>query len=331
MTKKIILLSIASLLLAVDMLPQSLIEQKKTVAFIFGTTHPVNADKTPVLDANKNAISLEMPLGTGFFVGYTDPRGGPDFTFCYLVTAKHVLRDFNEKLLPKVRLRLNLQGDDAGVEFDKDVAVSDETGKLLWFASKDEAVDLAVLPLLPDLKKFDLKAIPISMFVDGATLQSKSVSEGDSLYFIGLLAQFYGVHRNYPVFRRGTLAMMTDELIDTPSGKQKGFVAELQSWPGNSGAPVFLNLSGFRGTGDLTLGGKDTLRLLGVLEGVFENKVQVSVVGQPGLHGSTGTDAPVGVSIVIPAMQIREILDSPVAQHQRDLEIQRLQKSNSPR
>ena len=222
-------------------------------------------------------------------------------------------------------------GDDPGVEFDKDVSVSDENGRLLWFASKDEAVDLAVLPLLPDQKKFDFKAIPISMFVDDATLKSKSVSEGDSLYFIGLLAQFYGVHHNYPVIRRGTLAMMTDELIEMPSGKQKGFVAELQSWPGNSGSPVFLNLSGFRGTGALNLGGQDSLRLLGVLEGVFENKVPVSVVGQPELHGATGTDAPVGVSIVIPAMQIREILDSPEAQRQRDLEFQELLKSKAHR
>jgi hypothetical protein len=77
---------------------------------------------------------------------YPDPRGGPDYTFCYLVTAKHVLRDFDEELLRKVRVRLNLQGDDPGVEFDKDVPVSDENGKLLWFASEDEAVDLAVLP-----------------------------------------------------------------------------------------------------------------------------------------------------------------------------------------
>ncbi len=33
--------------------------------------------------------------------------------------------------------------------------------------------------------------------------------------------------------------MMTDEEIDTLAGPQKLFIAELQSWPGNSGSPVF--------------------------------------------------------------------------------------------
>jgi hypothetical protein len=42
--------------------------------------------------------------------------------------------------------------------------------------------------------------------------------------------------------------MMTDEEIDTLAGPQKLFIAELQSWPGNSGSPVFLSLGGVRGS-----------------------------------------------------------------------------------
>jgi hypothetical protein len=64
------------------------------------------------------------------------------------------------------------------------------------------------------------------------------------------MTQYYGESKNYPVVRRGSLALMTDEQIDTPTGKQKAFIAELASWPGNSGSPVFLSLTGLRGKGE---------------------------------------------------------------------------------
>jgi len=46
---------------------------------------------------------------------------------------------------------------------------------------------------------------------------------------------------------------MTDEEIDTPTGRQHAFIAELTSWPGNSGSPVFLNIAGYR-QGSVMLG-----------------------------------------------------------------------------
>jgi hypothetical protein len=38
--------------------------------------------------------------------------------------------------------------------------------------------------------------------------------------------------------------MLTGEYIETLSGRQQVFIAELQSWPGNSGSPVFLQRGG---------------------------------------------------------------------------------------
>lgn len=130
---------------------------------------------------------------------------------------------------------------------------------------------MVVVPLLPNQETVDFKDIPTAMFVDETTLKTDAIEEDDNLYFIGLMAQYYGVKRNYPVVRRGTLALMTDEPINTPNGQQKAFIAELQSWPGNSGSPVFLNLGGLRGN-SLMLGQR--LRFLGILAGGFLIQVQ---------------------------------------------------------
>ena len=251
-------------------LGQVINEQKKTVTFMFGKVH--------TKDRAGNPIQVEIPLGTGFFVIYPDPRGGPDFAFVYLVTAKHVLQDTDGTFLRELSLRMSLEQpiDGKQIEFLAQIPVTDDNGHLIWFRDQlDAATDVAILPLLPDRSKFDYKCIPISMFADTNTLQTDKVAEGDTLYFIGLMSQYYGERANYPVVRRGTLAMMTDEPILTATGKQHAFIAELASWPGNSGAPVFLNLAGLR-DGGVIVG--NNLKFLGVVSGSFVNKLQGVVV-----------------------------------------------------
>jgi hypothetical protein len=272
-------------------------------------------------DSNGHAVAVESPLGTGFLVNYPDPRGGPTYGFAYLVTAKHVLRDFDGKFLPKLKVRMNLKKptDDTGVDFIADVPVADANGNLLWFQDeKDPTNEAVVLPLLPDQQKFDFRTVPIAMFVTEAQLKSDAVAEGDNLYFIGLMAQYYGSKRNYPVVRRGTLALMTDEDIATPAGVQKAFIAELQSWPGNSGSPVFLSLGGLRGS-SFQFGQK--FSLLGLVLGVYKNELAAPVVGEDKEMFKAGDELPIGVSLIVPASRIREVLDSPAAQSRRDAEI----------
>ena len=52
----------------------------------------------------------------------------------YLVTAKHVPRDFDGRFLPKLRVRMNLKTptNETGVDFVA-VAVSGGNGNLSWF------------------------------------------------------------------------------------------------------------------------------------------------------------------------------------------------------
>jgi hypothetical protein len=106
-----------------------------------------------------------------------------------------------------------------------------------WFHSQNEADDVVVVPLLPNQETVDFKEIPTAMFVDETTLKTNAIEEGDNLYFIGLMAQYYGVKRNYPVVRRGTLALMTDEPINTPMGNRKHLSRNFKVGPATAVRP----------------------------------------------------------------------------------------------
>jgi hypothetical protein len=77
---------------------QSTDELKKCVGFVFGRVHAKGPDGVLVKDAHGNPVLLDMPLGTAFFVYYGDKRGGNDYGFVHVVTAKHVLKDVGRKL-----------------------------------------------------------------------------------------------------------------------------------------------------------------------------------------------------------------------------------------
>jgi hypothetical protein len=224
--RHVLFLAILLLAASPEQQAQDISEQKKVVAFAFGTIQPRHADGTPMKNASGAPLEAEIPLGTAFFVSYPDTRGGPDYGFFYVVTAKHVLKDSSGAFLREIKLRLNLKQAKSGsfVDFIAPVPVADAQGNLIWFHDADDAVDVAAFPLLPDMQKFDFKALPISMFADAKALEAERVAEGDLLYFIGLMTQYYGDLRNYPVVRRGALGIMTDEKIETPTGRQTAFI-----------------------------------------------------------------------------------------------------------
>jgi hypothetical protein len=303
---------------------QSISQQKKAVVFIFGTIHPLNPDRTAMTDMNGKRVAANVPLGTGFFVDYPDLRLGANQKFSYLVTAKHVLQDVDGTLLPSISIRLNLKSPvgDSDLGFIEDIPVTDAHGNLLWFQSEDRVEDVAVLPLFPDEDEFDFTTISAKTFLNDRALNSGVVAEGDDLYFIGLMEQYYGTKRNYPLLRRGTLALLTDESIETPSGRQTFFLAELESWPGNSGSPVFLPA----GRRDRSPAAGSPLSFLGMIVGSFLNRYAVPLNGVPSARQlQAGDKANIGVTCIVPAPLIEKVLASPPAQRDRDA---RMRKSD---
>jgi hypothetical protein len=139
-------------------------QEKKTVTFLFGTIHSRTQDG--------KTVSIEIPLGTGFFVYYPDLRGGPEYGFVYLVTAKHVLKDLDGSFLKEIKIRLNFKEPVNGKQCDfGPVRVTNDDGNLLWFQDTDDATDVAVIPLLPDQKQVDFATIPVALFADDELLK----------------------------------------------------------------------------------------------------------------------------------------------------------------
>jgi hypothetical protein len=300
---------------------QSISEQKEAVVFIFGTIHPLNPDKTAMTDRGGSPLAVSVPLGTGFLVSYADHRHGTHHEFSYLVTAKHVLKDANGTFLSRVSIRLNLKSGASGVGFIRDIPVTDSQGFLVWLHSEDEAEDVAILPLLPDDRKFEFNTISTRTFLNDQAINSGALAEGDDLYFIGLMEQYYGINRNYPLVRRGSLALLTGEYIETPSGRQQIFVAELESWPGNSGSPVFLLPGGF----DRMPAKGNNFKFLGMIVASFLNRFSVPLnAGQSAGRLEGGDTANIGMTCIVPASVIEKILDSGPAQQDRENDFQRL-------
>lgn len=107
--------------------------------------------------------------------------------------------------------------------------------------------------------------------------------------------------------------------MQTPTGPGKAFIAELVSWPGNSGSPVFLNLTGLR-DGNLSLG--TNFKFLGLLSGSFLNRIPATVPDSSQLL--LGDGANIGVSFIVPAEKVRAVLESTAARRWRDSAVQSL-------
>jgi hypothetical protein len=157
------------------------------------------------------------------------------------------------------------------------------------------------------------------MFADESILREFKVSEGDAVYYIGLMVQYFGDKKNYPVVRRGTLALMTEEKIQTLLGPQKAFIAELVSFPGNSGSPVFLNLAGLR-DGSLALGSH--YRFLGLISGGFLNRIPGTVLDATQVLFGDGANT--GISFIVPADALKTILESAPARAHRQAVVDRI-------
>jgi hypothetical protein len=309
------------LTLAITCAAQDTMQQlKKNVAFVYGKGHVKGPDGNPVL--------LDGPLGTAFFVFYPDPRGGEDYGFVYIVTAKHVLKDELEgKYLREIRVRMNTKTG-ADVVFAS-LDVSDTGEDLKWFDDKEDPnADIALRLALPDVTKVDYTTIPLSLFADADFLKKSNVSEGDQVYLVGLMPQFTGEHHNYPVVRHGYIALLSDEPIPLgPQVKEKLYALELGSWPGQSGSPVFLNLGGAR-RGGLMIG--DSYSLLGLMLAFVPNERPFDTVA-PTANVWFGDPSNIGISYVLPAAEIVKVLNSKEAQQQRDADIQAKSRPTSAR
>ncbi len=208
--------------------------------------------------------------GTCFFVIYEDKRLGDNGGFVYLVTNRHVavpgIDEGQHYPVQWTKIRLNLRPITQAMESEE---VNIPLGvQMHWYFPSDDGVDLAVLPILPDQARYDYQAFPVSLFATKDAIAASQIAEGDNVLFTGYFYQFPGLKKVEPIVREGILAMMPDEVMETTLHRPgQLYLADVHSFGGNSGSPLFVNVGGYR-NGSLTVGGFP-YRLLGVISGGY--------------------------------------------------------------
>lgn len=236
------------------------------------------------------------PNGTCFFVTVRTTNG----FFPYLATAKHVLEDTNGAILPQVAVRLSRStGGVAFVVFPLTRAGT----PFRVFTHPEPGVDLAVVPVVPDLfGTYRIQPIPSDLIATKEHMKKFKIREGDDMFFMGLFTPFYGSQANIPIVRFGRLSMMTDEKISADKdGLQDFYLMETQAFGGNSGSAAMFYFDERRNPGDTKL------LLAGIVKGYFFNYSPVRFVNAKQVPVSTENN---GIALVTPAFKLHELLFS---------------------
>lgn len=274
------------------------------------------------LSGGENAGKF-MSLGTGFFVGLRQD----DWDFLYLVTAKHVL---NEAVRGGGSLEARLNKENG--EFDYIKLQSPDH----WIRWQDDAVDVALLPIVVDYTVFKYEALPLEMLATNAMLTEHAIGLGDDLFTVGLFTLRTGKQRNLPIIRTGVISALPDENEPlTEKGKPyHAYLAEMRSISGLSGSPVFVFIDNSRTVDPKLPAGRDWLYFcLGLIRGhwYLERDLSDDVVTPDAALGSNpGETLNVGIAVVMPSQYIVEILTSPKLQEVRQRFIQMREEKNEP-
>jgi hypothetical protein len=259
--------------------------------------------------------ALKGFVGTCFFVYVPDSRIGEGGGFMYLVTNRHVAQPGIEQGTPyQVQgtfLRMNLATPQGGIQ---SVVEPIRPDQMHWFFPSDDAVDLAVTPLLPDQARYAYMSIPSTLIVTAEQLKTGDVGVTDPITFAGFFSNFPGRVRMEPIVREGVIAMLPEEKLDTTLHKQgRLFLADIHAFHGNSGSPVFVNIGGVHHG---TISGGERYLLLGVLSGYYPESVGFSVPAATVLTGEVRDNS--GIATVVPGEELANLLNSPDVQADRD-------------
>jgi hypothetical protein len=240
-----------------------------------------------------------LPNGSGFFVGLKNFSKN-NFSV-YLVTAKNVLSPPGAtQALDKIYLLLNKkEGDFETVP----LPLQFHGEKKNVFFHPDPTVDLAVMPVLPDRTKYDLKFIPDESLLTRNEATNLIFHEGTEVFFPSLFLPYTGTGEMFSCVRLGSVALVTDKKIDWQGKPAALYIIETGSYGGNSGAPVF-----FFSERNPVPGGQPAFKLAGIMQGTFGDAPQeIKIIEQ---RKTSIPFSNVGFSAVIPAYKLYELLFS---------------------
>jgi hypothetical protein len=230
----------------------------------------------------------------------------------HLVTAKHVADVVGADFV------IGFNGKDGKPLFVKN-------GGVPWYfhPTEPDSVDAAVIPFASSrTHDYDISPIPVQIFADEARINEYDIGLGDEIFSVGLFTRYFGLTTLIPIVRTGNIAMMPKEPVPLgPFGLTEAYLAEGRSIGGLSGSPVFcrntVKMPGFNLQGQVKhVAGVGQIHLLGMVHGHWELPMDFS-------ESEKSEAVNMGMSIVIPAKKILEILFSPALVQARNEAFQR--------
>jgi hypothetical protein len=195
------------------------------------------------------------------------------------------------------------------------------------------AVDIAVTPFAPAQQdRLDLEPVPQHLFASGEGLRKASIGLGDEIAAIGMFTRFSHEDRHVPVVRTGHLAMLPALPLPVKNFEpMEAYVAEIE---GLSGSPVWV-----RPTDHINAGQKDDgeekpsgplnpdtdVIFLGLLQGRWA----VSRTVMEGLNARYAENMLSGMSIIVPAHKVLEVINQPELAALRTKNDKRLAKKSA--
>jgi hypothetical protein len=249
--------------------------------------------------------------GTCFYVSISS--GIPNYSFNYLVTAKHCADAVNGE---KAYLRANAVNGDS-------MTIEAKNGDIKWYYHPtDKAADVAITPLGVSQKIMDFLPLPMKMLLDEENRIAKGIGEGDEIFMTGLFVHHAGNSKNIPIVRTGNIAMTPQERIHTSFGEMEAYLIESRSIGGLSGSPVFVY--------EQTRIGGGVVHLLGLIHGHW-NCSPETIIDESAEDSGIPAKLNMGIAIVTPAYKIIEVVNCPELSEMRNKKIAEIQSKNSPK
>src|SRR5580692_763552 len=198
----------------------------------------------------------DFEVGTGFLVDIP-VKDDPARSFIAIVTARHIVDPKWEGCSwanpQEIYARVNVKNFKVGQKEDgtDDVLLGlVNEGKNVWWASPNDRVDVAVIPVgsthVEQLLHNDVRFIPVADFATKAETENYKVGIGDQIVTAGLVPALLAAQRDYPAFKFGRISNIPEEPInmrctqeDKPLPRNVWLLAG-NFVGGNSGSPVYL-------------------------------------------------------------------------------------------
>ena len=198
-----------------------------------------------------------------------------------------------------------------------------------YHPTEAKSVDVAACPFaVPNYDLFDARTIDEISFASDARIAEYGIGLGDEVLVVGLFSRFFGTSKIIPIVRTGNIAMMPSDRIPVKDfGDVEAYLAESRSIGGLSGSPVFvrstLNLPTITKDGKpAVISGLGPAHFLGLMHGHWELPLSFSNVEQ-------AEAVNMGVSIIIPAKKVLEVLYHPELVKLRTEAIEKMKKEKN--